>query len=105
MYYGPGGVLEAKCATDITNFPVDTQKCILEFHSWSSGAESYKFIALSDKIDMNFYSDNSNWNIIKTATYVKFHNDNENKYYSYFVEIEIKRAPAYHVVMVILPTI
>lgn len=104
VVYSPGDVLDVKCATDVASFPFDTQNCELEFHVqhvWGSGNESYIFTTVSDAILMDYYTENSNWEIIYTCSYTKLHSAG---FYSYQVKISLQRKPRYHAVMIILPT-
>lgn len=101
VIFSPGGILEAKCSTDISKFPLDTQTCALQFLAWGFGTETYKFSSTSTTINTDYFTENSNWKISSTSAYPKLNTG----YYSYEVSLTITRKPVYYIVMIILPTL
>lgn len=100
--YSPGGILEAKCITDISKFPLDVQICRLSFIIWSAGATLYKFSSFRRAVLLTYFTANSNWDITEHTAIPKL---NDGEYYSFDVTLSMKRKSAYFIVMVILPTI
>lgn len=103
--YAPGGTLKAKCSTDISKFPLDTQTCTLEFLNWDSSplvGSYYKFTSPAKTINLGYFTVNAYWEITRTFAYPKLRS---RGYYSYEVSLTIKRKPAYYIVMIILPTV
>lgn len=105
VVYSPGGIIQAKCSTDLSKFPIDSQTCKLQFIPWSSSSSIVKLIAGQNEINLNFFSDNSDWDIKETSAYSELNDRGSGFYYVYETTLTIKRKPAYYVVMVILPTI
>ncbi|VDI72629.1 Hypothetical predicted protein [Mytilus galloprovincialis] len=98
---GLGGILSAKCTTDISKFPYDSQTCNLKFAVWGLSAETAVLIESSDPISMLFYTPNSNWNL------TSYHSRGViwNQYSTFEIFLTIKRESLYYSVMVVCPTI
>lgn len=101
VIFSPGGILEAKCTTDISNFPLDTQTCALQFMAWGFGTETYTFSSYSTTVNTDYFTKNSNWELVRTSAYAKLNTG----YYSYEVSLTLKRKPVYYIVMIVLPTL
>ncbi|CAG2255051.1 CHRNA7 [Mytilus edulis] len=71
VLYSPGSILEAKCQTDISKFPLDTQPCKLEFIIWNGHAGTYKIISSFDEVNLDYYTKNSNWEVVNGDTYAQ----------------------------------
>jgi hypothetical protein len=57
-----GGVLSAKCTTDISKFPFDSQTCILDFTTWNIFSSDITFSLVPDSpVDLSFYGRNPDW--------------------------------------------
>ncbi|XP_052088678.1 neuronal acetylcholine receptor subunit alpha-7-like [Mytilus californianus] len=101
VQYSPGSILEAKCQTDISTFPLDTQPCLLEFLTWSGHAGTYKLISSFNEVNLDYYTKNSNWEVITGDTYAQL---DPRGYYRFFMSLSLKREPVYYIVMIVLPT-
>ncbi|CAC5413990.1 CHRNN [Mytilus coruscus] len=101
VYWSPGGVFEAQCAPDVSNFPFDTQFCLLSFIIWGIPPGEVEYIINSNVPDLTYYYANSDWTLTDTQQSVFRGNYSS----SFFVGLYIKRKPVYYVVTVILPTL
>lgn len=97
----PGGVLKAKCTTDFTKFPFDTQVCTLEFQPWGTITSDITLTSLYSYVIMDYFSPNSDW-IVKSRSYVEVTSIYSQKYN---VEITLTRRPLYYGVMLVVPTL
>ncbi|XP_063409826.1 acetylcholine receptor subunit alpha-1-B-like [Mytilus trossulus] len=97
----PGGVLNAKCSTDFTKFPFDTQVCTLEFQPWGTSALDITLSPLFDYVIMDYFSTNSDW-IVKSRSYVEVTSIYSIKFN---VEVTLTRRPLYYAVMLVVPTL
>lgn len=98
----PGGVMSAKCTTDISKFPFDSQTCTLLFGTWALPlTQVILSTALETPVDLVFFTPNSNWNLKSYRAYTFF----IGGYVGYSVEITIKREPLYFTLMVVCPTL
>ncbi|XP_076079064.1 acetylcholine receptor subunit beta-like 1 [Mytilus galloprovincialis] len=102
VQYSPGSILEAKCKTDISKFPLDTQPCLLEFIIWNGDAGTYKLISSFDEVNLDYYTKNSNWEVVTGDTYAQLH---PSYYFRFFMSLSLKREPVYYIVMIVLPTV
>ncbi|CAC5386731.1 CHRNA7 [Mytilus coruscus] len=101
VQYSPGSILEAKCQTDISKFPLDTQSCLLDFLAWGGGATTYKLISFFDEVNLDYYTKDSNWEVVTRDTYAKLEPEG---YYKFRMSLSLKRKPVYFIVMIVLPT-
>ncbi|XP_063427503.1 acetylcholine receptor subunit beta-type acr-3-like [Mytilus trossulus] len=101
VYYSPGGIMKAKCPTNVAKFPFDTQECNLMFISWGISNTTLTLSALSNQARLYWYTPNSDWTLLEYSTFVEFYNE----YSTFNVKIKIKRQSLYYAVMMILPTL
>ncbi|VDI33753.1 Hypothetical predicted protein [Mytilus galloprovincialis] len=101
VYWTPGGVFEAQCAPDVSNFPFDTQFCSFTILMWGMPAGEVEYISNSNVPDLTYYYPNSDWTLTGTQQSVIKGNYSS----TFFVGLYIKRKPTYYVVTVILPTL
>lgn len=101
VYYSPGGIMKAKCPTNVAKFPFDTQECNLFFFNWGIVKSKLTLSALSNQAKLDWYTPNSDWTLLEYSTFVEPYND----YSRFNVNIKIKRQPLYYAVMMILPTL
>ena len=101
VYYSPGGIMKAKCPTNVAKFPFDTQECNLVFFNWGITNTSLTLSALSNQARLYWYTPNSDWTLLEYSTFVETYND----YSTFNIKIRIKRQPLYYAVMMILPTL
>ncbi|VDI30818.1 Hypothetical predicted protein, partial [Mytilus galloprovincialis] len=93
--------MSAKCTTDISKFPYDSQTCKFQFLSWGIEERDIVFNLSSDPINFQFFTPNSNWNLSSYDIRIF----SWNGYSTLEFSITIKRASLYYSVMVVCPTI
>lgn len=97
-----GGVLSAKCATDISKFPFDSQTCILDFTTWNIFSSDITLSLVPDSpVDLGFYGRNPDWVLQSCSARAS----TLGSYPEYKVTLTIKREPLYYSMMVVCPTI
>ncbi|CAC5407623.1 CHRNN [Mytilus coruscus] len=102
VIYNHGGILKAKCPTDISKFPFDTQTCTLQLITWGFVQSNLLLSSNSDKARLDFFAAHSDWDLLEYTTIVK----KEPSGYSMLnVKLTFKREPLYFTVMIILPTL
>ncbi|VDH98733.1 Hypothetical predicted protein [Mytilus galloprovincialis] len=102
VIYSPGGILKAKCPTDISKFPFDTQTCTLQLMTWGFIQSNLLLSSNFDKAQLDFFSPHSDWNLLEYSTSIV----NESLGYSVlYVKLTFEREPLYFAVMIILPTL
>lgn len=101
VHYSPGEVFDAKCSTDISKFPFDTQTCILDMITWGYTSQFMAFNSTAAEANLVYYSPNSDWKLLKYSTY----SGPYNHYTKFSIDVSIKRASLYYTVMVVLPTV
>ncbi|VDI54647.1 Hypothetical predicted protein [Mytilus galloprovincialis] len=101
VYTSPGGIMKAKCPTNVAKFPFDTQECIFLFFNWGLSTSELIFSPVSDKAKLDWYTPNSDWILLDYSTFV----ETKNNFSTFNVKLTIKRQSLYYVVMMILPTL
>ena len=97
-----GGVLSAKCTTDISKFPFDSQTCILDFTTWNIFSSDITLSLVSDSpVDLGFYGRNPDWVLQSYSARAS----TLGSYPEYKVTLTIKREPLYYSMMIVCPTI
>ena len=66
IYWHPPVVYKSACKIDIQYFPFDEQKCILKLGSWTYDSSKIDLISLSNRVEMELYWVNQEWNIVDT---------------------------------------
>ncbi|VDI54648.1 Hypothetical predicted protein [Mytilus galloprovincialis] len=101
VYTSPGGIMKAKCPTNVAKFPFDTQECNFMFLNWGLSTTKIKYSSSFDQARLDWYTPNSDWTLLKYSTFV----ETKNNISTFNVKIKIKRQPLYYAVMMILPTL
>ena len=101
IFFYPGSTLEAKCPSDISKFPFDTQECTIKILPW--GIEIPKLIlkSLTEEAQLDWYTVNSDWTLQEYTTSVV----TKLNYNLFYFKMKIKRQALYYSVIIILPTI
>lgn len=95
-------VLSAKCTTDISKFPFDSQTCILDFTTWNIFSSDITLSLVPDSpVDLGFYGRNPDWVLQSCSARAS----TLGSYPEYKVTLTIKREPLYYSMMVVCPTI
>lgn len=96
-----GGILSAKCKTDIYKFPYDTQTCDLRFVPWGFVENDIIFEISKNGINTDFYTPSSNWDL--QDIHVELFS--WNGYSTFQAFLTIKRQSLYYSVLVVCPSI
>lgn len=56
-------IITTACRVDIVNFPFDSQKCLLEFGSWTYNGLKIDIQLHKDKVDTSDYKSNKEWHL------------------------------------------
>ena len=100
VYWNPGGVMKAKCRTDISKFPFDVQTCEFLFGMWGVSKMDVNTTLVSDKSLLTYFIPTSDWELISYKQYIL----EVEMSRTFVLELSIKRRPLYNIVIVILPT-
>ena len=100
-------IYTSSCTLDVTNFPWDTQTCLLIFGSWSYTLNEVDLVTMSAEADTDVYTPNLEWVLeeVPASRVVIFYNccleplPIPNLQYS----IVITRKPLYYVVNLVVP--
>ncbi|XP_060075116.1 neuronal acetylcholine receptor subunit alpha-7-like [Ylistrum balloti] len=99
----PGRHVKASCSVDMTNFPSDSQICVMQMMSWGLLANEMIFIAGRETIVLRFYKPNGEWDIDWTSV------ANNTKYGTSIsvvdFTIHLTRHSAYFTVSMTMPVI
>lgn len=95
-----GGIMKAKCPTDLSTFPFDTQTCTLSFQMWGVESLTYKFSTQEEEVIISNYITNAQWTLKSTQTFVDV---SHRQLYKYKVTLILKREPVYYVAVVVVP--
>ncbi|VDH95973.1 Hypothetical predicted protein [Mytilus galloprovincialis] len=99
--YSPGGVLNAKCPTDIAKFPFDEQTCDLQFVPWGLTLQYVILYPEFENIQLQYFTSHSDWKIVDHSTYLL----DIGGLGCIWAHMKIKRQPLYYAIMTILPTL
>lgn len=101
--FRPGGTLEAICPTDVSNFPFDTQTCMLKFVPRGYSASAIKLKTSLDYVSGSFFHTHPDWTISSNKTII-FKENKDFNVESYRVRLTITRHPTYYALIIIVPT-
>ena len=62
--YLPPIMIKSTCPIAIAEFPFDEQECKLKFGSWTYDESKINLTALGDKVQLDTYIPNSEWDLI-----------------------------------------
>jgi len=101
MSWSPPDIYEVHCDCDVTYYPFDTQKCIIEFVPYGYMKNEIAVTAMNDKIDLNHISPNAIWDVVEGDIIINDYGEGQ------FLNIEIvfKRRTSFYIVNIILPMI
>jgi hypothetical protein len=100
VYWNPGGVMKAKCRTDISKFPFDVQTCEFQLGMWGVSKVDVNTTLVSNKSLLTYFIPTSDWELISYKQYIL----KVEMSRTFVLELSIKRRPLYNIVTVILPT-
>ncbi|XP_068742628.1 neuronal acetylcholine receptor subunit alpha-10-like isoform X2 [Montipora capricornis] len=103
-WYAPT-ILRSGCEIDITYFPFDDQKCELKFGSWTYNGLEVNVVQMSDKADLKFYMESSEFELIsaKAERNVVTYSCCPEPYPDITFYIHIRRIPFFFLFNIIIP--
>ncbi|KAK3103906.1 hypothetical protein FSP39_022835 [Pinctada imbricata] len=66
IIWSPFGIYVLSCESDITYYPLDKQECAIKLSTWAYTTSEITLKISSDEMDMNFYSENGEWDVVGT---------------------------------------
>ncbi|KAL3854939.1 hypothetical protein ACJMK2_014174 [Sinanodonta woodiana] len=96
VLWEPPSLYTTHCELDVTYYPFDRQKCIIELTSWSMTKDQLELDLASDDIDTEALRTNGEWIIVRTSVQDKYLLDNKP---------DGTRRPAFYAINFILPII
>ena len=100
VQWKPIHVFRSSCSADVTNYPVDTQKCCLNFEAWTHSKGTVEITNSSDRVLFHAeYDGHPQWQITQSKSETRLIGDD---FYVIFC-FSLKRQPNYLLLNIILP--
>ncbi|CAC5400443.1 unnamed protein product [Mytilus coruscus] len=98
----PGGIILAKCPTDVSKFPFDTQICTLKIIPWGMPSFQVTLTSVYSEAQLGFYTPHSDWTLLerKTSTGIT-----DGNYSAFYLNMKFKRQSLYFNILIIIPTL
>lgn len=104
VMWNPSGIYLISCESDITYYPMDTQKCTLIVTTWAYTMREIVLSFQEDSIDLQFYSPNGEWELINTSYATGNSKARRGQSFSSIeFTIEIKRRILFHTLNTLFP--
>ena len=106
MFWSRPGLLKSTCLFDLTEFPFDTQTCVLKFGSWSYDSSKINLSIDKNSIDLSNFRKHNEWDLVNysvTKNSVKYACC-EHEYHDIEFFYTIKRKSGYYNLNIIIPT-
>nr|QFG74579.1 MAG: neurotransmitter-gated ion-channel ligand binding domain protein [Megaviridae environmental sample] len=91
------GTLKAICNFDLSKYPYDKQECFLKFKSIAYSKTDINLF--TKNIILDYYKDNSEWELTNTDSYIYNSNFNNEIYYKFY----LTRISSYYNINIIFP--
>ncbi|KAL3854934.1 hypothetical protein ACJMK2_014169 [Sinanodonta woodiana] len=110
VLWEPPGLYSTHCEIDITYYPFDRQKCIIEMTSWSMTKDHLELDHASDDIDTEDFRIDGEWNLYRTSVEDKDLPDTKpDGTVETFSQLDfilvLERRPAFYAINYLLPII
>lgn len=109
VYYAPKARIRTRCSIDMTKFPYDEQKCMIQFGSFTYDGDRLKLelFPYNKTIDMSEYSVNNEWEILNTSAeiFTKYYACCKEPYQHLRCEVNLRRNSVYYTHVFILPAV
>lgn len=103
--WAPGGRFEVSCDLDITLFPFDQQECYIKVSNWMYTGNEIILNNNSDVINMEYYTEDGEWNIASTQASSSYIVIQQGNYSSVNFIVKLKRKPMFYTMNVATPCI
>lgn len=90
------------CDVDISQYPFDTQNCAIKIGTWYSVDEKIKLERKSDKLDLDNYSPNEEWDIV-FSNVTEIPVEDELNFTDLKFSMVIDRRPLFYLYSIVLP--
>ena len=103
VMWEPGDVFQTLCTVDVSRFPFDTQVCKYEFSTWMYSRKDINLTVEESRVDMSFYQENGEWEVIKTEG--ESFDINYEPYAGAIYRLTLKRRRGVYILNIIVPII
>ncbi|KAK3084069.1 hypothetical protein FSP39_007641 [Pinctada imbricata] len=100
-----GGRLETKCTFDVSNYPFDTQICIMQFEPWVLKVDKVEYQTRNGISILEHYHKNGEWEIIQILEKTSLKDYGYGPRSRYEIQITVRRRYLYHVVNIVIPVV
>ena len=94
-------VIKFTCSVSVKFYPFDSQKCYVNFISWSYDTNEVQLRDSGEKLKLKYFTNNSQWEFVSSSLQPGLF---ENKSYLRY-EFILKRKPSYFLVYIISPVV
>ena len=96
-------MIHTSCELDLSNFPLDGQKCIVELSNWAYTAKQIMLQESSSKVDLGRYKGSGLWNISESSVWKKLDLFEGKLYQSIIYEFQLQRKSKYFLFNLFVP--
>ena len=104
----PGGKFVTSCQLDITLYPFDSQRCVMDFVDWTYDGRFVNLVNGTDYIGLDVYKKHGEWDIVKTSSLKLdqfFDSDPGIPFPTVKFVLYLKRKPRFYMINVVAPCI
>jgi nicotinic acetylcholine receptor len=110
VYYVPKARIRTKCEIDLSQFPYDTQTCLLKFGSYTYDGfrlNLTKFYEKAESFDLGDYSLNKEWAVVSSSAEIitKHYSCCPEPYLHLECRLTVRRNTVYYTHIFVLPAI
>ncbi|XP_063408885.1 acetylcholine receptor subunit alpha-like 2 [Mytilus trossulus] len=102
VIHPPGGLISAKCPTDVSKFPFDTQTCTLIIIPWGMSSSQVTLTSVYSEAQLGFYTPHADWTLLERKTSVGLSDGN---YSAFYLNMKFQRQSLYFNILIIIPTL
>ncbi|XP_076461518.1 acetylcholine receptor subunit alpha-1-A-like [Babylonia areolata] len=99
----PAERFETFCNVNVTFFPFDIQRCKWRLYSWGHTADEVILQATVPHINMDYYQENGQWNLIDSASWTETRVWDGYRIQKLIYEVTLRRIPTLLILTVLLP--
>ncbi|XP_053385420.1 neuronal acetylcholine receptor subunit alpha-3-like isoform X1 [Mercenaria mercenaria] len=101
----PAGIFTTYCESDVTYWPLDTQKCDIILSSWGYTAREVELVFDDDVIVTSFYQENGEWEFIgNTSSSVVIRRELQS-FSRLIFTLSFRRRPLFHLLNTLFPVV
>lgn len=95
-------IISAKCPTDVSKFPFDTQTCTLIIIPWGMSSSQVTLTSVYSKAQLGFYTPHADWTLLERKTSTGLTDGN---YSAFYLNMKFQRQSLYFNILIIIPTL